>query len=250
MAKILEEEVWPEEKNGASGKREWTGKKIRATLYARHGYRAGEHYGKRWLSNRAATYMSLRRLIGEQQAGATAEEDEEGAAARTGTDGAGGTREDDRGTEEDNDPWWPNDLVRVLQAAEGGAGRRKWMVGRVGHLIRQARPGQWTVALEGERGCGEYDIEQEALEMVQRRAPTGGDLMACRTADGGAEVRVQLTRRTEGSSEAEEWTAARLDGENFAHAEEVEEITVTMEGARRMRKHARSKEGGQKRRGG
>ena len=155
-------------------------------------------------------------MIGGQQAGVTAEEDEEGATARTGTDRTGDTKEGDRGTEKDNDPWWPNDLVRVLQAAEGGAGRRKWMVGRVGHLIRQAQPGQWMVALEGERGCGEYDIEQEALEMAQRRAPTSGDLMACRTVDGGAEVKVQLTRRTEGSSEAEEWTAARLDSENFA----------------------------------
>ena len=69
--------------------------------------------------------------------------------------------------------------------------------------------------------------------------------MACRPVDGGAEVRVQLTRRVEGSGEAEEWTAARLDGENFAQAEEIEEITVTMEGARRMRTYV--KQGGRAR---
>ena len=242
MTNILEEEVWPEEQSSANGKREWTGRRLRAALYTRHGHKAGEHYGKRWLSNRAAAYMGLRRMLGKQKADATADEDGEGTTARTGTDRTGGAAEDNEKTERDDDPWWPSDLVKVLQAAEGGAGRRKWMVGRVGHLVRQARPGQWTVALEGERGCGEYDVEQEALEMAQRRAPTSGDLMACRPVDGGAEVRVQLTRRVEGSGGAEEWTAARLDGENFAQAEEIEEITVTMEGARRMRTYAKQGE--------
>ena len=55
MTNILEEEVWPEEQSSAGGKREWTGRRLRAALYARHGHKAGEHYGKRWLSNRAAS---------------------------------------------------------------------------------------------------------------------------------------------------------------------------------------------------
>ena len=95
MTNILEEEVWPEEQSSAGGKREWTGKRLRAALYTRHGHKAGEHYGKRWLSNRAAAYMGLRRMLGKQQADATADEDGEGATARAGTDRTGGAAEDD-----------------------------------------------------------------------------------------------------------------------------------------------------------
>ena len=125
MTNILEEEVWPEEQSSANEKREWTGRRLRAALYTRHGHKAGEHYEKRWLSNRAATYMSLRRMLDRQKEDATADEDGEGATARTGTDRTGGAAEDNEGTERDDDPWWPSDLVKVLQAAEGGAGRRK-----------------------------------------------------------------------------------------------------------------------------
>ena len=129
------------------------------------------------------------------------------------------------GEQEPEEVWWSGDRIRC-RAQEG---RHKWLDGKGGKLLRPAKPGAWTVEVEGQDGRATIDLPTAVLEVASLREPTAGDAVRARLAeDNGEEVAVRLVRQVGGGAEGKAVWLAHQGGQE-------EMVRVRLDGAQRLR---------------